>query len=95
MITQILGYSKIEANAPSRSWRVKDEIFIFSGFKGFMDFKPVPVTTRTIRASSSMMVLWERELENGIWTGLTDNYIRVYSKSDEDLTNQLLPVKLT
>ena len=41
----------------------------------------------------TMTVLWEKR-SDGVWTGLTDNYIRVYTKSDEDLTNKLLPVKL-
>jgi threonylcarbamoyladenosine tRNA methylthiotransferase MtaB len=41
----------------------------------------------------TMLVLWEKEA-GGVWSGLTDNYIRAYTKSDEDLTNQLLPVKL-
>ena len=39
-------------------------------------------------------VLWEQKDGKGIWSGLTDNYIRVYAKSSEDLTNKLLPVKL-
>ena len=41
----------------------------------------------------TMPVLWEKQ-SDGIWSGLTDNYIKVYTKSDEDLTNKLLPVKL-
>jgi threonylcarbamoyladenosine tRNA methylthiotransferase MtaB len=41
----------------------------------------------------TMPVLWEKQ-SDGIWSGLTDNYIRVYTKSDKDLTNQLQPVKL-
>jgi threonylcarbamoyladenosine tRNA methylthiotransferase MtaB len=41
-----------------------------------------------------MMVLWEKQT-GGIWSGLTDNYIRVYTKSDKDLTNKLQSVKLT
>jgi threonylcarbamoyladenosine tRNA methylthiotransferase MtaB len=41
----------------------------------------------------TLMVLWEKQT-NGVWSGLTDNYIRVYTKSDKDLTNKLLPVKL-
>jgi len=41
----------------------------------------------------TMLVLWEKET-GGVWSGLTDNYIRVYNKSDKDLTNQILPVKL-
>ena len=42
----------------------------------------------------TMPVLWEKQVD-GIWSGLTDNYIKVYTKSDKDLTNKLLPVKLT
>jgi len=41
----------------------------------------------------TLMVLWEKE-SGGLWSGLTDNYIRVYTKSDKDLTNQLLPFRL-
>ncbi|GAH11674.1 unnamed protein product, partial [marine sediment metagenome] len=43
----------------------------------------------------TMPVLWEKQSSDGIWSGLTDNYIRVYTKSNKDLTNKLLPVKLT
>jgi threonylcarbamoyladenosine tRNA methylthiotransferase MtaB len=42
---------------------------------------------------SIMPVLWEQS-SNGVWSGLTDNYIRVYAKSDDDLANKLLPAKL-
>ncbi|MFC2041975.1 tRNA (N(6)-L-threonylcarbamoyladenosine(37)-C(2))-methylthiotransferase MtaB [Chloroflexota bacterium] len=38
-------------------------------------------------------VLWENE-EGGFWSGLTGNYIRVYARSSNDLTNKLLPTKL-
>jgi threonylcarbamoyladenosine tRNA methylthiotransferase MtaB len=41
----------------------------------------------------TLMVLWEKET-CGVWSGLTDNYIRVFTKSDKDLTNKLVPVKL-
>ena len=41
----------------------------------------------------TMPVLWEKGTD-GVWSGLTDNYIRVYTKSSKDLTNQLLPVTL-
>jgi len=41
----------------------------------------------------TLMVLWEKET-GSVWSGLTDNYIRAHTKSDQDLTNQLLPVKL-
>ncbi|MGD9115820.1 MAG: tRNA (N(6)-L-threonylcarbamoyladenosine(37)-C(2))-methylthiotransferase MtaB [Dehalococcoidia bacterium] len=39
-------------------------------------------------------VLWEKE-SGGVWSGLTDNYIRVFTKSDKDLTNKLVAVTLT
>ena len=42
----------------------------------------------------TMPVLWEKRSGDGIWSGLTDNYIRVYTRNSEDLTNKLLPVKL-
>jgi len=41
-----------------------------------------------------MPVLWEKQSDDGVWSGLTDNYIKVYARSDEDLSNKLLPVKL-
>ncbi len=43
----------------------------------------------------TMSVLWEQQKEKGIWSGLTDNYIRVFAESKENLANRLLPVKLT
>jgi len=42
----------------------------------------------------TMPVLWEKQSGDGIWTGLTDNYIKVYTKSTQDLSNKLLPVRL-
>ena len=42
----------------------------------------------------TMPVLWEKRSGDGIWSGLTDNYIKVYTKNSKDLTNKLLPVKL-
>ncbi|MEE8205077.1 MAG: tRNA (N(6)-L-threonylcarbamoyladenosine(37)-C(2))-methylthiotransferase MtaB [Dehalococcoidales bacterium] len=42
----------------------------------------------------TMPVLWEQQSKGGVWSGLTDNYIRVYAKSDDDLANKLLPAKL-
>lgn len=41
----------------------------------------------------SMPVLWEQQ-SGDIWSGYTPNYIKVYTKSKEDLTNQLISVKL-
>lgn len=41
----------------------------------------------------TMMVLWEKQ-SDGIWSGHTDNYIKVYARSSEDLSNKLQKVKL-
>ena len=41
----------------------------------------------------TMTVLWEQK-SSGVWSGYTDNYIRVYTRSGEDLANQLKPAKL-
>ncbi|MDO8567555.1 MAG: tRNA (N(6)-L-threonylcarbamoyladenosine(37)-C(2))-methylthiotransferase MtaB [Dehalococcoidales bacterium] len=38
-------------------------------------------------------VLWEKQ-SDGIWSGLTGNYTRVYARSEDNLENRLLPVKL-
>ncbi len=38
-------------------------------------------------------VLFEQR-SNSFWSGLTDNYIKVYVESDKDLTNQILPVTM-
>jgi len=44
----------------------------------------------------TMPVLWEKEtnLGSGIYSGLTDNYIRVFTHSEKPLTNKITPVKL-
>lgn len=42
-------------------------------------------------------VLWEAELSpgSGIYTGLTSNYLRVFTRSEQDITNRILRVRLT
>lgn len=48
----------------------------------------------TRRFSGRIMdVLWEQQ-SGGIWSGHTPNYIKVYSRSDEELANRIRPVKL-
>ncbi|MBA7613576.1 Threonylcarbamoyladenosine tRNA methylthiotransferase MtaB [subsurface metagenome] len=42
----------------------------------------------------TMTVLWEKQSGDSVWSGHTDNYIKVHTKSSDDLTNKLLPVKL-
>jgi len=41
----------------------------------------------------TMTVLFEQQ-SDAIWSGLTDNYIKVYARSSEDLTNKLIPVRM-
>lgn len=45
--------------------------------------------------ASTSEVLFEQAKEEGTWTGLTSNYLRVKVKADGDLNNQIKKVKLT
>ena len=42
-------------------------------------------------------VLWEKEVRHGsgIYSGLTDNYIRTYARSSSDIANTISKVSLT
>jgi len=54
-------------------------------------------STKTFRQQflgKTMMVLWEKQSGDGLWSGLTDNYVKLYTRSNKDLTNQLLPIRL-
>jgi threonylcarbamoyladenosine tRNA methylthiotransferase MtaB len=39
-------------------------------------------------------VLWEKRSASGVWSGHAPNYIKVYTRSDDDLTNEIVPAKL-
>jgi threonylcarbamoyladenosine tRNA methylthiotransferase MtaB len=41
-----------------------------------------------------MIVLWERRRRDGLWSGLTDNYVRVVTQSESDLHNRTLVTHL-
>jgi len=45
-------------------------------------------------SGSTVTVLWERQDRQGWWTGVTENYLRVHTRSREDLANRLQPVTL-
>jgi threonylcarbamoyladenosine tRNA methylthiotransferase MtaB len=45
-------------------------------------------------SGKTLELLWEQQA-NGVWSGLTGNYIKVYAKSNGDLTNKLMAAKLT
>ena len=40
----------------------------------------------------TMDVLWEQQ-SRGVWSGLTGNYIKIYSRSNDTLTNRIIPVR--
>lgn len=44
--------------------------------------------------SRNMDVLWEQQCSDGLWSGLTDNYIKVLTPSNEQLANRCLPAKV-
>jgi len=46
-------------------------------------------------AGRIMPVLWEQKSAKGLWSGLTVNYIEVNTNSEEDLTNRILPARIT
>jgi threonylcarbamoyladenosine tRNA methylthiotransferase MtaB len=42
----------------------------------------------------AMDVLWEKQTDDGDWTGMTGNYIRVYGKSGDNLSNKVSSAKV-
>ncbi len=42
----------------------------------------------------TLPILWENQA-GGIWSGLTDNYLRVHTKSQRDLMNEITPAAVT
>jgi threonylcarbamoyladenosine tRNA methylthiotransferase MtaB len=54
-------------------------------------------SARTFRESftgQSMDVLWEKQTDDGDWSGITGNYIRVFTKSENDLSNKMTPTRI-
>jgi len=39
-------------------------------------------------------VLWEKQTGQGVWSGVTGNYLRVYKKDNRDLSNKVSSVKM-
>ena len=44
-------------------------------------------------AGEEMDVLWEKQTDGGDWTGMTGNYIRVFAKSKDNLSNKKSKIK--
>jgi threonylcarbamoyladenosine tRNA methylthiotransferase MtaB len=42
----------------------------------------------------NLAVLWEK-CSGGVWSGYTDNYIKVYTRTKRDLTNRIVAARLT
>ena len=54
-------------------------------------------STRNFRqrfSGRTMTVLWEQRTGDYIWSGVTGNYLRVFTESEDDLSNRLTPVTL-
>ncbi len=47
---------------------------------------------RSVFLGRTMMVLWEDKSGDGLWSGHTANYLRVYAKGDERLAGKMLAV---
>jgi threonylcarbamoyladenosine tRNA methylthiotransferase MtaB len=45
-------------------------------------------------AGEALDVLWEKQTDDGDWTGMTGNYIRVFAKSKDDLSNKKSKIKI-
>ena len=45
-------------------------------------------------AGEALDVLWEKQTDYGDWTGMTGNYIRVFAKSKDDLSNKKSKIKI-
>jgi threonylcarbamoyladenosine tRNA methylthiotransferase MtaB len=41
-----------------------------------------------------MMVLWEQRRRDGLWAGLTDNYLQVVTQTEDELHNRLISTRL-
>ena len=53
-------------------------------------------STKKFRESftgEALDVLWEKQTDDGDWTGMTGNYIRVFAKSKDDLSNKKSKIK--
>lgn len=50
---------------------------------------------RELFSGEELDVLWEKQTGQGVWSGITGNYIRVYKKDSHDITNKLNAVKLS
>jgi threonylcarbamoyladenosine tRNA methylthiotransferase MtaB len=48
---------------------------------------------RTTRLGDTADVLWEEETD-GLWQGLTGDYVRVYAAGDSRLANRIVPTRL-
>jgi threonylcarbamoyladenosine tRNA methylthiotransferase MtaB len=52
------------------------------------------VSFRARFTGTTRPVLWEQRTSGSVWNGLTDNYIRVWTKSNEELGNRVVGHRL-
>jgi threonylcarbamoyladenosine tRNA methylthiotransferase MtaB len=82
------AYFKGQVPEPVKKERVNEILALAR--RGFVDF-------RTRQLGQTRSVLWESARERDgvpVWSGLTDNYIRVYTHSQRDLCTIISPGKL-
>lgn len=81
------GADKMGEHLPPEVRRERLELLLEVGAESSRVF-------REQNLGSIVDVLWE-EQEDGLWSGLTGNYIRVAAESRDDLTNRLTQTRLT
>ena len=76
-----------QVGAPVKKWRSRQMLALAEECAGSFNHKFLGRT---------LPVLWEKREkgDKSLWSGHTDNYIKVYSGSDRDLTGQIIPVRL-
>jgi threonylcarbamoyladenosine tRNA methylthiotransferase MtaB len=81
------GADKMPGHLPPSIKRPRLERLLAVSRQSSLDF-------RRARIGQTAEVLWE-EAKDGVWQGLTGNYIRAYTAADTPLENRLIPVSLT
>ena len=80
------GADKMDGHLPAEVRRARLERLLEVGQASAREF-------RERHVGRTLDVLWEEE-NDGRWSGLTSNYIRVFAESSDDLTNRLMPARL-
>ncbi len=80
--------AKIPGQIDSRTKKQRSDTMLTLAEESARDF-------RQRFSGRTMTVLWEQRTGDYVWSGVTGNYLRVFTESEEDLSNRLTPVMLT